>query len=216
MAYFTSFVRQRWNALRARSLGQEKSNSRVDDLQPGEALLGQQESSRDHWSLISFLFFIMSFASTIMLLLYLLLSLGQSQPTMAASSASLPGTSAYIAPYGFPTSAFSSYYFLPTTPTQEPQPALHDPVLNITYPVNLTNPDTIPDEDPDPVYYPSPTVKLDGPSATAFLDAVVRNVTAVIGAGEYRSVSRVPNQHLTDHDRWVKQLYYLQNCVGRS
>lgn len=88
-----------------------------------------------------------------------------------------------MAPAGFPTSAFSSYYFLPASPTQYPQPAIYDPVLNITYPANLTNPSTIPDADPDPIYLPSPTVSLPAASATAYLDAVIKNVTSVIAAG---------------------------------
>ena len=41
-------------------------------------------------------------------------------------------------------------------PTNEPQPALYDPVLNITYPLNLTSPDSIPAHDADPVVYPVP------------------------------------------------------------
>src|SRR5438552_3836562 len=75
-----------------------------------------------------------SFAVSIMALLYFLLSLGdlgQAKTATAASvSPSLPGVKAYTPPFGFPTSAFASYYFLPASPTQEPQPALYDPVLN--------------------------------------------------------------------------------------
>ena len=53
---------------------------------------------------------------------------------VAVAQVAVPGTaSAYVASYGFPTSIFSSYYYLPTgTPqAQEPQPALYDPVLNM-------------------------------------------------------------------------------------
>ncbi|KAK3106735.1 hypothetical protein LTR53_018173, partial [Teratosphaeriaceae sp. CCFEE 6253] len=84
--------------------------------------------------------------------------------------ASLPGASSYVAPAGYPTSAFSSYYPVPSG--QEPQPALYDPVLNITYPLNLTNPDTLPDNDPDPVYYPQPIANL----STAQQQIIVNNV----------------------------------------
>lgn len=80
------------------------------------------------------------------------------QYALAQSGASIPGASSYIVSAGFPTSAFSSYY--PIQSGQEPQPALYDPVLNITYPANLTNPDTLPDSDPDPVVYPIPTANL--------------------------------------------------------
>ena len=77
-----------------------------------------------------------------------------------STSGSMPGVSSYVAPAGYPTTAFSSYYPVPSG--QEPQPALYDPILNITYPLNLTNPDTLPDNDPDPVYYPKPIAKLSG------------------------------------------------------
>lgn len=93
-----------------------------------------------------------------------------------ASSIELPGKSAYTAPAGYPTSAFSSYYPVPSG--QEPQPALYDPVLNITYPLNLTNPDTIPDYDPDPQYYPNPIANL----STSAQEAIIANVTAEIAA----------------------------------
>lgn len=63
--------------------------------------------------------------------------------------------SAYTVPAGFPTSLFPAYY-IPPSPTQEPQPIVHDDVLNYTYPLDLTNPATIPKEDEDPVYYPAP------------------------------------------------------------
>ena len=98
-----------------------------------------------------------------MMLNLLLISIGL--PLLAeAATPTVPGVTSYVAPPGFPTSAFSSYYFLPASPTQEPQPALYDPVLNITYPYNLTNPDTIPAEDADPVLYPVP-VQVLSPSA---------------------------------------------------
>ncbi|TKA69398.1 hypothetical protein B0A49_06375, partial [Cryomyces minteri] len=64
--------------------------------------------------------------------------------------------------------------------TQEPQPALYDPVLNITYPLNLTNPDTIPDNDPDPIYYPEPIANLSTPAANAFIKNIVAQVSEII------------------------------------
>lgn len=68
----------------------------------------------------------------------LLVQAGYAQPPAYNGSSNLPGASLYTAPYGYPTTAFSSYY--PTPSGQEPQPALHDPVLNITFPRNLTDP----------------------------------------------------------------------------
>ncbi|TKA22695.1 hypothetical protein B0A50_07788 [Salinomyces thailandicus] len=94
------------------------------------------------------------------------------------ASSGLPGVSSYVAPAGYPTTAFSSYY--PAPSGQEPQPALYDPVLNITYPLNLTNPDTLPEYDPDPVYFPSPIANL-GPSEQATLiSSILAEVSEII------------------------------------
>ena len=112
----------------------------------------------------------------------LLLSLLLSALTIAAPEdrEPIPGPSAYTATAGFPTSAFSSYY-IPPLATQEPQPALYDPVLNITFPLNLTNPNTIPTTDNDPVYYPKPVANLSDAAATAVVQAVVADIVAIIG-----------------------------------
>ncbi|GIJ99407.1 hypothetical protein Aspvir_001539 [Aspergillus viridinutans] len=93
---------------------------------------------------------------------------------------SLPGASSYVAPAGFPTSAFSSYYYLPAEPTQEPQPVIQDPVLNTTFPYNLTNPNTIPTENNDPVVFPTPSKKLSDGQQHDLIQAVVANVTSII------------------------------------
>lgn len=69
------------------------------------------------------------------------------------AQAQLPGAPSFVVPSAFPTSVFSSYYLKPAA-TSEPQPALYDPILNITYPLNLTDPTTIPTAADDPVYYP--------------------------------------------------------------
>ena len=75
-------------------------------------------------------------------------------PSVRAQSSPAPGVSVFTSPRGFPTPVFSSYYVSPA-PTREPQPALYDPLLNITFPLNLTDPHDIPDVDTDPVYYPT-------------------------------------------------------------
>ncbi|KAK5173944.1 hypothetical protein LTR16_011609, partial [Cryomyces antarcticus] len=90
----------------------------------------------------------------------------------------LPGSASYVAPPNFQTTAFSSYWLKPVA-TQEPQPALYDPVLNITYPLNLTNPDTIPDNDPDPIYYPEPIANLSTSAANAFIKNIVAQVSEI-------------------------------------
>jgi hypothetical protein len=54
---------------------------------------------------------------------------------------------------------------------------LYDPVLNITYPANLTNPDELPDNDPDPIYYPKPIAQL----SEAQQKKVIANVLDQVG-----------------------------------
>jgi hypothetical protein len=104
----------------------------------------------------------------------LLLALPQSA---LAKSPSAPGVSVFTAPAGFPTAVFSSYY-VPPAPTQEPQPALYDPVLNITFPLNLTDPYNIPDVDTDPVYYPTPVGKAS--NGSAMIAASIARINAII------------------------------------
>lgn len=62
---------------------------------------------------------------------------------------------AYTVPAGFPTSLFPAYY-IPPAPTEQPQPIIHDDVLNYTFPQELTDPATIPQEGEDPIYFPEP------------------------------------------------------------
>ena len=99
-------------------------------------------------------------------------------PSASPTDGGIPGVSSFVAPAGFPTSAFSSYYPVPSG--QEPQPALYDPVLGITYPLNLTNPDTIPDEDDDPVYLPQPIAKLSPDAQKVVISTVMTEITEII------------------------------------
>lgn len=91
------------------------------------------------------------------------------------------GPSKFTVTAGFPTSAFSSYYVEPAT-TQEPQPILHDPVLNITFPLNLTDPNTIPKVDNDPVFYPTAKAKISNASAASLVQGAIANITGIIEA----------------------------------
>ena len=109
-----------------------------------------------------------------------LLSLSAHITAEQAGNEGFPGLSAYTATAGFPTSAFSSYYIKPLA-TQEPQPALYDPVLNVTFPLNLTNPNSLPTVDDDPIYYPKPVANLSDAASTALVGAAVADITAVIG-----------------------------------
>ncbi|KAI7346729.1 sphingomyelin phosphodiesterase-like protein [Hortaea werneckii] len=93
-----------------------------------------------------------------------------------------PGQSSFTASAGYPSTAFSSYY--PSPSGQQPQPALYDPVLNITFPRNLTNPDTIPDHDPDPVYFPQPVANLTRSEQGAVIDSALSEISEIIN-GSY-------------------------------
>ncbi|KAJ6133024.1 hypothetical protein N7471_008239 [Penicillium samsonianum] len=63
-----------------------------------------------------------------------------------------------------------SYYLSPAQPTQQPQPILYDPVLELTFPFELTGPDNIPDNQ-DEVYFPVPRTHM--PAKKCFLNAMV-------------------------------------------
>lgn len=103
-----------------------------------------------------------------------------SPPSPYSSTGTEPiGPSAFTNNAGFPTSAFSSYYVLPAV-TQEPQPVLHDPALNLTYPRNLTDPDTIPTNDDDPIFYPISAFNVSKATARALVLAAITNITAII------------------------------------
>ncbi|EME47574.1 hypothetical protein DOTSEDRAFT_146335, partial [Dothistroma septosporum NZE10] len=115
----------------------------------------------------------------------LLIQLADAQPGYSSAPAGAPGASSFVAPSGFPTSVFSSYY--PSPSGQEPQPAVYDPVLNLTFPANLTNPDTIPDNDPDPVYYPQPVANLTNAEQQRVIDNVVKQVKEVIASPYFAS-----------------------------
>ena len=105
------------------------------------------------------------------------------QYTLAQASNEAPGASSFEAPAGFPTSVFSTYYPYPSG--QEPQPALYDPVLNFTYPANLTNPDTLPDEDNDPVYFPTPIANLTQAQQKDVISSVLSQVNEIISSDSF-------------------------------
>ncbi|TVY82540.1 Sphingomyelin phosphodiesterase [Lachnellula suecica] len=98
---------------------------------------------------------------------------------IAVTSAERPGAASFAVPSAFPTSVFSSYY-VQAAPTSEPQPALHDPILNITFPVNLTNPKTIPLVNTDPVYFPQAIANLTNATAEAVVQAAIAEIKGII------------------------------------
>jgi len=112
-----------------------------------------------------------------------------SQTVLATATATLLVTSgaqdipagakeSFVAPPGFPTSIFSSYC-TPPVATAEPQPLIHDPVLNITYPCNLTDPNNIPQIDNDPVFYPQPIQRLSQAQQQAVINQTITQITGV-------------------------------------
>lgn len=99
--------------------------------------------------------------------------------SMSSAQVDIPGAAQFVVPSAFPTSVFSSYY-IKAAPTSEPQPVLVDPVLNITYPLNLTNPKTIPQVSTDPVYYPKPIADLTNATSEAVVKAALAEINAII------------------------------------
>jgi hypothetical protein len=95
-----------------------------------------------------------------------------------AAQAELPGVASFVVPSAFPTSVFQSYYVKPA-PTTEPQPVVYDDVLNITYPLNLTDPKTVPTADLDPVYYP-PGLGLNNATSEALVQFALAEIKSII------------------------------------
>ncbi|CAG7960322.1 unnamed protein product [Penicillium olsonii] len=96
-----------------------------------------------------------------------------------AVASSLPGNVSYVAAAGFPTSAFSSYYVSPALPTQEPQPIIYDPVLDHTFPFELTDPDNIPNNH-DEAHFPVPPTHMPTRKRYKLVQGVVNNVSSII------------------------------------
>lgn len=74
-----------------------------------------------------------------------------------------------------------AYYESPAQPTREPQPIIYDPVLNYTFPYELTNPDIIPDSS-DEAFFPPPQAHLLSHEKDDLIEKVKANVSKVIKA----------------------------------
>ncbi|WWD17604.1 hypothetical protein CI109_102045 [Kwoniella shandongensis] len=121
--------------------------------------------------------------------------------SIAANKISL-GPTAFTAPGVFPTSLFSSYYNDPTQTASQVQPVITDSVLQSTYPLNLTDPDTISNDDTaDPHYYP--TVHLKGKKAQALYDNVTAEIENIITGQGIANCSKCI-QGLTSASRLAK------------
>ncbi|KAK8866189.1 hypothetical protein IAR55_001340 [Kwoniella newhampshirensis] len=121
---------------------------------------------------------------------------------VAADQVSL-GPSAFTAPGIFPTSLFSSYYNDPTQTASQVQPVITDGVLESTYPLDLTDPDTISNNDTvDPHYYP--TVHLKGETAQKLYDNVTAEIEGIITAQGTSNCTKCI-QGLTSASRLAKE-----------
>ncbi|KAF7302948.1 SER THR protein phosphatase family protein [Mycena kentingensis (nom. inval.)] len=93
----------------------------------------------------------------------------------AASSASTFATSVFTAPGRFPTTMFTRYYNSPTQTSVQVQPVIKDPVeTGLVYPLELTDPNTIPTNntaDPHPL---PPTA-----SGALLLDQAFKQIVAI-------------------------------------
>lgn len=113
-----------------------------------------------------------------------LVAMGYLFPVIRAHAVSkpvslLPGEASYVVPTSFPTSVFSSYYLQPAA-TSEPQPALYDPVLNITYKFNLTDPKNIPTSADDPVYFPEAIGDTDGTPPETLVEIALMKINDIL------------------------------------
>jgi hypothetical protein len=121
------------------------------------------------------------FFSAVALMSVLVASVQVRLPGAASSvvPSAFPGAESFVVPSAFPSSVFPSYYVKPA-PTSEPQPALYDPILNITYPLNLTDPKTIPTANNDPVYYPAAIANLTNATSEAFVQVALAEIKSLI------------------------------------
>ncbi|ODN78055.1 hypothetical protein L202_05136 [Cryptococcus amylolentus CBS 6039] len=89
------------------------------------------------------------------------------------------GPNAYTAPGVFPTSLFSAYYNDPTQTVSQAQPKITDNILNKTYPLNLTDPESIPTNDTaDPLLYAP--AWLNGSAATDLYENITAQIQGIV------------------------------------
>ncbi|KAI0120722.1 Metallo-dependent phosphatase-like protein [Xylariales sp. AK1849] len=109
------------------------------------------------------------------------LALLTTQVVLGTLATLIPGSASFTVPAAFPTSVYSSYYVKPG-PTLEPQPALFDPILNKTFPLNVTDPLSIPTQDTDPVYFPKALANLTEDGYEAVISAATAEVLSIVTA----------------------------------
>ncbi len=57
---------------------------------------------------------------------------------------------------------------------------IYDPILNHTYPLNLTDPTTVPTADDDPVYYPPGIANLSNSTSEALVALAISEIKSII------------------------------------
>ncbi|KAK4680270.1 hypothetical protein QC764_211600 [Podospora pseudoanserina] len=89
--------------------------------------------------------------------------------------------SAFTVPAAFPTSVFQNYYVTPRPTTDsQPQPVIIDPVSNVTFPFNLTNPDRTPTHGLDPILYPPALANLTYKDANTLVHDAINSIWAIL------------------------------------
>ncbi|KAF2858620.1 Metallo-dependent phosphatase [Piedraia hortae CBS 480.64] len=91
----------------------------------------------------------------------------------------------YTASTGIPSGVFSSYY--PVASGAEPQPVVYDPVLKAAFPYNLTDPDHISTNDPDPVYFPQPVANLTLDAQKEVIETLTKQILQIGNASNINS-----------------------------
>lgn len=69
---------------------------------------------------------------------------------------------------------------MPPGPAVQPQPVIYDPVLNKTFPLNLTDPRAIPQRDQDPVLFPPALLNLTDAQADAVIARASSNIRDIL------------------------------------
>lgn len=102
---------------------------------------------------------------------------------VVAHGGKAPAAPSFVVPAEFPSSIFPSYYY-GASPTREPQPAVYDPVLHRTFPLNLTDPNTLPQNDTDPVILPPPIGNISDANAKKFVAGALAQINGIMkGSG---------------------------------
>ncbi|KAI0660497.1 Metallo-dependent phosphatase [Cubamyces menziesii] len=92
------------------------------------------------------------------------------------------GPSAYTAPGAFPTSVYKHYYNSPTATSAQPQPVIYDPVSHEIYPLELTDPSTLPKNDTHDPHILPPTA-----SSGQILESAFQQILSIAGSSSFET-----------------------------